>query len=138
MAARRRRDTGWRRGFHGRGIRAAGRTRCARAVANLFSEIPSTLPQELIEPLLHTAAFRLERIVSAGHITAAGEWYDQEWDEWVILLTGSASLRFEGDAGLVTLQPGDHLVIPAHRRHRVETTDPAEKTIWLALHYRPE
>jgi cupin 2 domain-containing protein len=36
------------------------------------------------------------------------------------------------------LHPGDHVVIPAHRRHRVEWTDSTEKTIWLALHYQAE
>ena len=26
-------------------------------------------------------------------------------------------------------------LIPAHRRHRVEWTDPEAPTVWLALHY---
>ncbi len=103
---------------------------------NLFAEIPPTLPTELFEPLVETNTFRLERIVSLGHATPAGEWYDQERDEWVVLLKGSAALHFEGECEPVPLQPGDFVHIPAHRRHRVEWTESAGPTVWLALHYR--
>ena len=85
--------------------------------------------------LVRTPHLRLERIVSIGHATPAGHWHDQDRDEWVLLLRGSAGLRFEGDAAAVTLRPGDHVLIPAHRRHRVEWTDAAEPTVWLALHF---
>jgi cupin 2 domain-containing protein len=88
-----------------------------------------------VERLVETGALRLERIVSLGHATPPGEWYDQERDEWVVLLTGSAGLRFADRDDLVEMRPGDHLVISAHRRHRVEWTDAGQPTIWLALHY---
>lgn len=78
--------------------------------------------------------FKLERIVSAGHSTPEGEWYDQDRDEWVILLTGSAGLSFEGEDGIRAMKPGDYVLIPAHTRHRVEWTDRHEKTVWLVLH----
>jgi cupin 2 domain-containing protein len=103
--------------------------------ANLFAAIPGSLADELFEPLLQGASFRLERIVSAGQATPVGEWYDQERHEWVVLLRGRAGLLFEGDSEPVVLQPGDHVLIPAHRRHRVVWTEPREKTVWLALHY---
>jgi cupin 2 domain-containing protein len=106
--------------------------------ANLYAGLPAVLGQELIEPLVETASLRLERIVSAGQATPAGEWYDQDQHEWVILLAGSAALRFEGEPEPRVLHPGDHVVIPPHRRHRVEWTDQADKTVWLALHYRGE
>ncbi len=102
-------------------------------IANLFQGIPQQLPQELFETLLQRDGVRLERIVSLGHSTPPGEWYDQAWDEWVILLSGSATLQFEGGK-LHKLLPGDHLLIPAHSRHRVEQTDRREKSVWLALH----
>ncbi|MDA0809055.1 MAG: cupin domain-containing protein [Planctomycetota bacterium] len=102
---------------------------------NLFASLPENLPEELIENLVESDEFRLERIVSTGHVTPAGEWYDQNSDEWVVLLTGSARLLFEGPEEVVTLKPGDHLKIPAHRKHRVEWTDPDEPTVWLALHF---
>jgi cupin 2 domain-containing protein len=105
------------------------------AVENLFAIGSPTLPQEWFETILETAGFRLERIVSAGHVTPPGEWYDQERAEWVVLLQGEARLAFEGDPEVVILRPGDHVLIPAHRRHRVEWTAPAQRTVWLALHY---
>lgn len=103
---------------------------------NLFESLPQNLPAELIENLLVEDGLRLERIVSAGHVTPAGEWYDQNSDEWVVLLTGAARLLFEAPEEVVTLRPGDHLKIPAHCKHRVEWTDPDATTIWLALHFR--
>jgi cupin 2 domain-containing protein len=102
---------------------------------NLFSGIREALEQEQFDVLLETGSFRLERIVSAGHSTASGEWFDQDRDEWVILVTGSASLRFEAEMDLRQMQPGDFLLIPAHQKHRVERTDPNTRTVWLALHF---
>lgn len=102
---------------------------------NLFGGVPTARPEELVERLVETGALRLERIVSLGHATPPGEWYDQERDEWVVLLTGSAGLRFADRDDLVEMRPGDHLVISAHRRHRVDWTDAGQPTIWLALHY---
>ncbi len=103
---------------------------------NLFAGIPEKIPEEIIDVLLKTPGFNLERIVSAGQATVPGQWYDQETNEWVIILSGSAGLLFEGEAEVRTLRPGDYLLIPAHCRHRVEWTDSKEKTVWLALHYR--
>jgi cupin 2 domain-containing protein len=104
-------------------------------VRNLYRDIPAALPIESFEPLLQTGAFRLERIVSRGHATPEGEWYDEEQAEWVLLLQGSAGLRIEGRAEVIALEPGDYLSIPAHTRHRVEWTDPERDTVWLALHH---
>ncbi|MBU4233188.1 MAG: cupin domain-containing protein [Proteobacteria bacterium] len=105
------------------------------AVANLFDPIPPEITAEIIQVLLSTGIFRLERIVSAGQATPPGEWYDQDTHEWVALLSGGAGLRFEDEAEPRVLSPGDYLLIPAHRRHRVEWTDPETPTVWLALHY---
>lgn len=106
--------------------------------SNLFAAIPSVLAQELIEPVIETRSLRLERIVSVGHATPADQWYDQDRAEWIVLLSGGATLQFEDEAQPVVLHPGDHMLIPAHRRHRVESTDAAQPTVWLALHYRDE
>ena len=100
---------------------------------NLFAKIPAHLPEELFEKLLQTPAFTLERIVSRGHSTPPGEWYDQERDEWVLVVRGKARLGFE--EGQVEMQEGDYLLIPARRKHRVEWTDPQQETVWLALHF---
>jgi cupin 2 domain-containing protein len=102
---------------------------------NLFSDIPATLPTELIRTLAESAAVRIERIVSDGHATAPGKWYDQDRDEWVLLISGGATLIFADDAASLTLAPGDHIMIPAGCRHRVERTDATQKTVWLAVHF---
>jgi cupin 2 domain-containing protein len=104
-------------------------------MTNLFAPIPPGSTAEIFQELLATPNFRLERIVSSGQATPPGEWFDQETHEWVVLLTGSAGLRFADEPEPRVLSPGDYLLIPAHRRHRVEWTDPAAPTVWLALHY---
>ena len=100
---------------------------------NVFDEIPFDLPRELVTLLHASDVGRVERIVSAGHASPEGFWYDQEQSEWVLLLAGSAVLAFED--GSIEMNPGDYVLIPAHRRHRVESTSPKEKTIWLALFF---
>ena len=101
---------------------------------HLFSDIPKILPAEQFDTLLQTGGCRLERIISIGHTTPPGEWYDQDGDEWVALLQGEAELRFvEHDAARL-LTPGDYVWIPAHCRHRVEWTSENPPAVWLALH----
>lgn len=102
---------------------------------NLFSDIPDDLPDELLDTLLNAVMVRIERIVSQGHASPEGFWYDQEQSEWAVVLKGAARLRFEGDDELVEMGPGDFINIPAHKRHRVEWTTPDEPTVWLAVHY---
>ena len=100
---------------------------------NLFDSIPGGLPHEVVETLLKSNNVRIERIISHGHASPKGSWCDQDQHEWVLLVRGAARLGFEN--GSLELKPGDHLNIPAHQRHRVEWTTPAEPTIWLAIHY---
>jgi cupin 2 domain-containing protein len=102
---------------------------------NLFTTIPSPLPAELIEILLQSPGIRVERIVSQGHASPEGFWYDQDTDEWVLLVQGAARLRFADE--IVEMRVGDHVHIPAHKRHRVDWTDPEQQTIWVAVHYGP-
>lgn len=101
---------------------------------NLFDAIPDRLDDERFETLVTGEAVQVERIVSRGHTSPSSGWYDQAWDEWVIVLKGEGEVVFE-DGEAVRLRPGDHLQIPAHRRHRVAWTDPERDTIWLAVHY---
>jgi len=104
-------------------------------VENIFSNLPVKLPNERFDELLRGDGFRLERILSTGQATPAGQWYDQDQPEWVLVLRGSAQLQFEGEAEAVELGPGDYVLIPAHCRHRVQWTDPRSPTVWLALHF---
>jgi cupin 2 domain-containing protein len=103
--------------------------------ANLFDDVPRVLAAERVDVLLETPAIRVERIISTGHATPPGEWSDQARDEWVVLLRGRARLRIDGEPDERRLNVGDHLLLRAHVRHRVEWTDPSEPTVWLALHY---
>lgn len=102
---------------------------------NLFAAIAPRLAHEEITTLLTSAGVRIERIVSHGQASPPGFWYDQPQAEWVIVVAGRAALRFEDDDATIRMDPGDWLHIPAHRRHRVEWTDPTQATIWLAVHH---
>lgn len=103
---------------------------------NLFAGIPTDTTNEQSVELLTRPGMRVERIVSRGHASPAGFWYDQARAEWVLLLQGAAELRFEDEAVNRRLKPGDWVDIAPHRRHRVEWTAPDEPTIWLAVHYQ--
>ena len=104
--------------------------------ANLLNDLPAELPVEAFHTIHRAGLLRIERIVSQGHSSPPGFWYDQEDHEWVMLLKGSASVQFEGEPEPVELVPGAYLNIPAHARHRVASTHPTEPTVWLAVHYR--
>lgn len=105
-------------------------------LTNLFADLPAEFPEELFQTLLTTTHFRIKRIVSAGHASPDGFWYDQNEHEWVLLITGAARLWFEDEDTTVEMKPGSFINIPAHKRHRVEWTDPDRPTIWLAIYYR--
>lgn len=99
---------------------------------NIFSDIPENAAAEVITTLIDRPPCRIERIVSYGQSSPEGFWYNQAWDEWVLLLQGAATLDLDGD--VVALRPGDHKLIPAGVRHRVLQTALDQPTIWLAVH----
>lgn len=103
-------------------------------MTNIFSDIPNTLPEELFTSLLKRDNIHIERIVSKGHSTPPEQWYDQAWDEWVLVLQGQAVLRYEQNLSDLTMSVGDYALIPAHTKHRVEWTAPDINTVWLAIH----
>lgn len=105
-------------------------------IQSLFADRPSRLPDELVTVLLQAGNIRIERIVSHGHSSPEGFWYDQGQHEWVIVLKGAAKLRFEGHEQPIEMKAGDFMNIPSHKRHRVEWTTPDEPTIWLAVFYK--
>ena len=106
-------------------------------INNIFENIPSIIPEERFENLLVREKLKIERIISHGHNTPVGEWYDQTLDEWVLLLQGKAKLAYDGGK-ILDMQAGDYLFIPAHTRHRVEWTQPDSNTIWLAIHFESD
>jgi cupin 2 domain-containing protein len=103
---------------------------------NILNNIPAIIPEELFENLLVRENIKIERIISDGHCTPAGAWYDQAWDEWVLVLQGGAIIGYE-DGHTINMKAGDYLLIPAHTLHRVEWTQQDTSTIWLAVHFLP-
>ena len=103
-------------------------------MGNIFDDIPEDLHNEVFESLVDNTSVRIERIISKGHTSPDTGWYDQDNDEWLIVLRGAAILSF-ADKSTVNLRAGDHINISAHEKHRVSWTDPDTETIWLAIHY---
>ncbi len=103
-----------------------------KLLANIFSDIPAEIPNEIFEDIITTEKLRVERIVSKGHVTPDTQWYDQIENEWVIVLSGYGVIEYiNGDK--VTLRQGDYLHIKAHEKHRVIETSTDENTVWLAI-----
>jgi len=104
----------------------------------MFSSCPAAIDAECFDTLLTRQGCRIERIVSHGQASPPGFWYEQDWDEWVLLLAGEAVLGFEdltqARTWRVDMRAGDYLLISKRQRHRVESTDTTAATIWLAVH----
>lgn len=101
---------------------------------NLFEDLPARLPEELTSVLAESQHVRIERIVSTGQGSPDDFWYDQSEHEWVVVLQGAAVLEFEDNRQL-PMNAGDHVLISAHERHRVQSTSPDETTVWLAVFF---
>ncbi|MDA4843931.1 cupin domain-containing protein [Hoeflea poritis] len=107
-----------------------------RKTGNLLSDLPEgTAQDEIFDTLAMGPGMRIERIVSTGQVTAEGEWYDQDDDEWVVVIAGAARLKIEGEDDERRLGAGDWIHLPAHCRHRVTWTQESPPTVWLAVHY---
>ncbi|TCM16453.1 cupin 2 domain-containing protein [Novosphingobium sp. PhB165] len=99
--------------------------------SNLFVVEQGFEADERFEDLLRRPGIRIERIVSHGHVTPPEQPYQQDWDEWVLVLEGAAELMLNG-LERHALAVGEHLLIPAGTPHLVTYT--ASPTIWLAIH----
>lgn len=112
------------------------------AHGNLYEGIPEVLLEEWVDILCRQPGLRIERIVSRGHSSPPGFWYDQPEHEFVLLLRGGARLEFaataEREQYCVELSPADHLLIPAHSRHRVAWTEQDADTVWLTVFFADE
>ena len=108
-----------------------------KPMKNIFKDIPLDLPDELIEKIAGDAekGIMIERIISRGHASPPDFWYDQDKNEFVILLKGKAALLIKESDKIIEMSPGDYIDIPAHTLHRVEWTSSEEDTVWLAIHY---
>jgi len=105
-----------------------------QSLSNIFESIPDNLDEEVVDLITQNENAKIERIISRGQTSPATGWYDQEKDEWVIVLKGEAIISFENSKE-VNLKAGDHINISAHTKHKVKWTDPKTETVWLAVHY---
>ncbi|MFA7098120.1 MAG: cupin domain-containing protein [Gammaproteobacteria bacterium] len=101
---------------------------------NILDSLPVDLKTEVFEDIVRSSQVRIERIVSKGHTSPESGWYDQDENEWVMVIEGRASLLFE-DGSTCDLAAGDYVNIPAHVKHKVIWTDPDRLTVWLAVFY---
>lgn len=104
-------------------------------IKNIFSDIPQGLSEEFIETLSESKNVKVKRIVSHGQKSKPDTWYDQDKNEFVLLIQGQAKLEFKEKDKITHLKPGDYLIIPAHKKHRVDWTPLNEDTVWLTVHY---
>ncbi len=100
---------------------------------NIFDDIKVGNDKEEFIDILKNENIRIERIVSNGQKSQEDFWYDQDENEFVILLEGEAILEFEDKE--VKLSKGDYCDIKAHIKHRVKYTSLEKPTIWLAVFY---
>jgi len=101
---------------------------------NLFEEASGwSAAEEYVEKLVQGPGIVVQRILSRGHRSPDGSWYDQKEDEWVALLQGRATIEWD-DGSNTALTAGDWLLIRAHQRHRVASTSVEPACVWLALH----
>jgi cupin 2 domain-containing protein len=104
--------------------------------SNIFNiEKGLSANQEIFETLLSSEKVMIERIISTGQVTPIDEYLNQDFDEWVILLQGTAIISFDKNKK-INLEAGDYLFIPAHQNHRVEYTSSIPACIWLAVHIK--
>ena len=104
--------------------------------ADNLLQTPCPLPgKESSRELASGRGWQLKLICSNAFSSPVESWMDQSEMEWVLVLRGSAQLRFQDAEGVIDLSPGDHLLIPSNRLHRVERSDPDPGTLWLALYW---
>ena len=99
-------------------------------VSDLLDDIPKDSSDEIFQLLLKNEKVRIERIISYGQVTDESYWYDQKKDEFIIVLQGSAKIKYENEQ-IFDLKVGSSLYIPSHTKHQVIYTE--NKTVWLAL-----
>ena len=104
-------------------------------INNIFKNLPTNLSEEIFEDIINSDNLKIERIISNGQSTPQDFWYDQDQDEWVIVLKGQACIKFIDNSEII-LNVGDYLNIESHKKHRVEWTSLIEETIWFAVHYK--
>lgn len=97
-------------------------------MGNLYEDALPPAEGERFDTLLSHQGLVIERIVSTSKIES--QEYVQEQDEWVVLLTGEATLDVAGRE--MALKAGDYLFLPARTPHTVRQV--SDGALWLAVH----
>ncbi|MDP8220729.1 MAG: cupin domain-containing protein [Candidatus Stygibacter frigidus] len=106
------------------------------AIPNLFNDLPEfPFPEEITQSLFTRQNIRIEKIISSGQVSPPDFWYDQPQNEWVLILSGDAAIKFKKPDQIFQLKTGNYLYIPAHQLHQVVKTSDSENTIWLAIFF---
>jgi len=100
---------------------------------NIFEEIIIDKNEEKFFEIFKNETIKIEKIVSNGQTSPQNFWYEQEENEFVLVLEGFAILQFEDKE--IELKKGDCLNIKAKQKHRVKFTSLTEPTIWFAVFY---
>jgi cupin 2 domain-containing protein len=104
-------------------------------VSSLLNNLPVDMTDESFEDIVQSGSVRIERIVSQGHTSPEQGWYDQEENEWVMVVKGVGEITFD-DGTVISLHEGEHVTIPANTKHKVSHTPIDQQTIWLAVFYK--
>lgn len=97
---------------------------------SFLQDIPKSSTKEIFDTIIQNDNVKIERIVSYGQTTPKDFWYDQDEDEFVLVLDGIAKIQYQNSI-TYTLNKGDSLYIPKHQKHQVVYTQ--NPTIWLAV-----
>ena len=100
---------------------------------NIFDEIHVDKSEEKFFEIFKNETIKIEKIVSNGQKSPQNFWYEEEKNEFVLVLEGFAIVEFEDFE--VELKKGDCLNIKAYQKHRVKFTSQTEPTIWFAVFY---
>jgi len=101
-------------------------------IFNLLDNIPFTSKNEIFNTIISNDNIKIERIISYGQTTPKDYWYNQEEDEFVLILKGDAKIQYD-DGSIHILNTNDSLYIQSHQKHKVTYT--ANPTIWLAIFF---
>ena len=102
--------------------------------SNIFDKIPDNIDKEIFNDIVKTKKLRIERIISKGQTSPDSGWYDQDENEWVMVIEGCGVIAFF-DGSKIKLNKGDYVNIPKHTKHKVIWTDTNNITLWLAIFY---
>ncbi|MFA7401465.1 MAG: cupin domain-containing protein [Bacteroidales bacterium] len=98
-----------------------------------LDDIDFSQNKEAFQDILKHKHFSIERIVSYGQ--SSEDWYDQDSNEWLILLQGRATILYDNNTS-IQLKKGDTLFIPAHHKHKVSYTSKRPPCVWLTVFFK--